>query len=146
MILDTANSRGPLSRLRSLAGKGGRRDLGVRQKRHADHRRLRSTGNSADTTPDRAPASQGHSCSGPVLESCVLEDAGQAIGLLTRGRQGYTFHAVLPALSALQGRVFRTTSAAERAAKAALRELRRRDKAFCPRCGYLRSPADAPLP
>lgn len=95
-----------------------------------------------DSASSHASASERRSDSGPTFESCVLEEAGEATGLLIRGRQGYTFYAVFPALSILEGREFRTVSAAEKAVTATFQELRRKGKAFCPRCGYVRTPAD----
>jgi hypothetical protein len=64
-----------------------------------------------------------------LFDTYLIEIGNRSVGILTRLDQNYSFHAVDPALSEMNGFCFPDTITAERAARCRLRERSHRPAA-----------------
>ena len=135
MNIKAVSSQRRLPQLQSGCQKGHGQHLKDLLNRLVGISRQKSTKNDHDSALHQASAKEHQSKSDPELESYVLEQAGKATGILIGSQRCYTFYAVFPALSVLEGQVFRSIVAAEQAVETTLQELQRKGEPVCPRCG-----------
>ena len=142
MKIKRANIQKRLPQLRIEFQKNHGRHLSGLLKRLAGIGRRQSTKNGHDSELHHDSAKKRQFKSDPKSESYVLEQAGQATGIVIGSQRCYTFYAVFPALFVLEGQVFCSIEEAEQAVKKTLQELKRKGKPFCPICGYTRAPSN----